>query len=38
LQAIKIVNGKVQASKLTSKLASCPPFQWDEKNFIGLFE
>jgi hypothetical protein len=38
LQAIKIVNGKVQASKLTSNLASCSPFQWEEKNFTGLFE
>ncbi len=38
LQAVKIVNGKVHVSKLTSKLASCPPFQWEEMNFTGLFE
>ena len=38
LQAVKIVKGKVYTSELTSNLASCPPFQWEEKNFIGLFE
>ncbi|HLM61959.1 MAG TPA: hypothetical protein VK308_14230 [Pyrinomonadaceae bacterium] len=38
LQAMKIANGKVTASKLTSNLTSCPPFQWEEKNFVGLFE
>lgn len=38
LQAIKIVSGKISVSKSTSKLASCPPFQWEEINFTGLFE
>ena len=38
LQAVKILNGKVIVSKLTSNLASCLPFQWEEKNFTGLFE
>lgn len=38
LQAVKIAGGKVYLSKVISKLASCPPFQWDEKNFTGMFE
>lgn len=38
LQAIKIVNGKWRVSKSVSKLTSCPPFQWEEVNFTGLFE
>lgn len=38
LQAVKIVSGKMRVSKSVSKLASCPPFQWEEANFTGLFE
>lgn len=38
LQAVKIVSGKARVSKLVSKLAACPPFQWEEANFTGLFE
>lgn len=38
LQAIKITNGKIIKSIKMDNLAACPPFQWDEINFIGLFE
>ncbi len=38
LRAVKISDGKVMVSKTTSKLAACLPFQWEDKNFIGVFE
>ena len=37
LQAVKIVKGKLTKSVKMDGLAACPPFQWDEKNFVGLF-
>ena len=38
LQAVKIVKGKLIKSIKMGNLAACPPFQWDEKNFTGLFK
>lgn len=37
LQAMKVRKGVVSVSKHTDKVASCPPFQWDQKMFTGLF-
>jgi hypothetical protein len=28
----------VKLSELSDTVASCPPFQWDAKVFIGLFD
>jgi len=38
LQAVKITDGKIAASKTPSKLASCPSFQWEIQNFTRVFE
>jgi hypothetical protein len=37
IQAIKISKGKITKSTKMGNLAVCPPFQWDDINFIGLF-
>lgn len=37
IQGIKIINGKVTKSVVMDNLSACPPFQWDAKNFTGLF-
>ncbi|UZZ13293.1 hypothetical protein NDO41_12745 [Ectopseudomonas mendocina] len=38
LQAIRTTEQGLEASTVVSRVAACPPFQWDEKVFIGLFE
>ncbi|MGN7744067.1 hypothetical protein ACTJKT_29310 [Pseudomonas sp. 22526] len=39
IQAIRGGSGQgLEASSAVSRVAACPPFQWDEKVFIGLFE
>ena len=37
VQAVKAIDGGWQASEYTDKVAACPPFQWDEMMFTGLF-
>ena len=37
LKAVAIESGNVVVSPHTDQVASCPPFQWDEKVFLGLF-
>lgn len=37
LKAVAIEAGKVVVSPHTDQVASCPPFQWDEMMFLGLF-
>ena len=36
LQAVKIFDGKITKSHKMD-VAACPPFQWDDVNFIGVF-
>jgi len=38
IQAIRSTGKGLEASSAVSRVAACPPFQWDEKVFIGLFE
>lgn len=38
IKAVRVNGDKVTVSKTPSKLASCPPFQWEDKNFTGVFE
>jgi hypothetical protein len=38
IQAIRSAEQGLEASPAVSRVAACPPFQWDEKVFIGLFE
>jgi hypothetical protein len=38
IQGIRITKQQVFVSQRIAKVASCPPFQWDEKMFIGLFD
>ncbi|MFC5699302.1 hypothetical protein ACFPU0_27685 [Pseudomonas sp. GCM10022186] len=38
IQAIRAHGNGLEASRAVSRVAACPPFQWDEKVFIGLFE
>lgn len=38
LQGVRVVEGRPSVSPHTSRVASCPPFQWDLKLFSGLFE
>lgn len=38
IQAVRTHGNSLEASKAVSRVAACPPFQWDEKVFIGLFE
>ena len=38
IQAIRSTEQGLEASTAVSRVAACPPFQWDEKVFIGLFE
>lgn len=38
IQAIKLSKQKVIVSEYVSEVAACPPFQWDEKMFFGLFK
>lgn len=38
IQAVRTHGNGLEASKAVSRVAACPPFQWDEKVFIGLFE
>ncbi len=37
VQAVRIFDGKTEASQYVNNVAICLPFQWDEKVFIGLF-
>jgi hypothetical protein len=38
IQAVRTLGNGLQPSTAVSRVAACPPFQWDEKVFIGLFE
>jgi hypothetical protein len=38
VQAIRVDSNRVEASKSASRVAACPPFQWDDAMFFGLFE
>ena len=38
LQAVRSGRHGLEASPAVSRVATCPPFEWDEKVFIGLFE
>lgn len=38
IQAIRSAEQGLEASSAVSRVTACPPFQWDEKVFIGLFE
>jgi hypothetical protein len=38
IQAIRGTELGLEASPAVSRVAACPPFQWDEKIFIGLFD
>ena len=38
IQGISIISNQVVPSKVISKVALCPPFQWDEKMFVALSE
>jgi len=38
IQAIRNTGQGLEASSAVSRVTACPPFQWDEKVFIGLFE
>ncbi|PXX52819.1 hypothetical protein SAMN05660489_06013 [Pseudomonas sp. LAMO17WK12:I10] len=39
IQALRSGSGQtLEASAAVSRVTACPPFQWDEKMFIGLFE
>lgn len=38
IQAVRTHGNGLEASKAVSRVAACPPFQWDDKVFIGLFE
>ena len=38
IQGVIVSNGSVSASQAVSKVASCPPFDWDDKMFRSLAE
>ncbi len=38
IQAVRTLGNGLEPSTAVSRVAACPPFQWDEKVFIGLFE
>lgn len=38
LRAIQVAGKKWKVSEHQDKVASCPPFQWDEMVFAGLFK
>jgi hypothetical protein len=38
LQALRISGRDIRASEYSDRVAACPPFQWDEPVFTGLFE
>ncbi|CAI8994054.1 hypothetical protein [Pseudomonas chlororaphis] len=38
IQALRSTGQGLEASSAVSRVTACPPFQWDEKMFIGLFE
>lgn len=38
LQAVRSGSHGLEASPVVSRVAACPPFEWDTKMFIGLFE
>lgn len=38
LQGVRVIGGRPSVSPHTSRVTSCPPFQWDLKLFSGLFE
>lgn len=38
LRGIAVALSDVRVSRHTAKVASCPPAQWDEKVFTGLFD
>lgn len=37
LQSVRIIGARVDVSPVRSRVAACPPFQWDAKVFTGLF-
>jgi hypothetical protein len=38
LHAVRISGRGIRASEYSDRVAACPPFQWDEPVFTGLFE
>jgi hypothetical protein len=38
IQGIKLTAQRVVVSRGVSRVAACPPFQWDEKMFTGFFD
>jgi hypothetical protein len=38
IQGVRMIGQRVSVSQSVARVAACPPFQWDEKMFIGLFE
>ncbi|AIS12531.1 hypothetical protein JM49_12825 [Pseudomonas chlororaphis subsp. aurantiaca] len=38
IQGLRSTGQGLEASSAVSRVTACPPFQWDEKMFIGLFE
>lgn len=38
IQAVKFSKQKVIVSEYVNEVATCPPFQWDDKIFTGLFK
>jgi hypothetical protein len=38
IQAVRTQGDELEPSPSISRVSACPPFQWDEKVFIGLFE
>jgi hypothetical protein len=38
IQGIKLTAQQVFVSRGVSRVAACPPFQWDEKMFTGFFD
>ncbi|PAU61568.1 hypothetical protein BZL41_14045 [Pseudomonas sp. PIC25] len=38
IQAVRTLGTGLEPSEAVSRVAACPPIQWDDKVFIGLFE
>lgn len=38
IQAVRVIDGKPRVSEHVSRVASCPPFQWDLTLFSALFD
>lgn len=38
IQAVRVMDQQVNISQHVAEVATCPPFQWDEQMFSGLFD